>query len=365
MKILILSDANSVHTFKWVESLSKHNISLILFSLFTPNNDYKKKYRQLNVEIHSPNLRSRISNLKQPNLTKLYYLNGLKHLKKIIRNYKPDLIHAHYASSYGVLAFLSFFRPFIISVWGSDIYLFPKINFINKWILKKVIQSADKVCSTSNAMKKIIIEEYDRSDIHIIPFGVNINLFSPSLNSTKDFIVGTIKSIEDYNGIDCLLDSAAIIINKYKHYDIKFLIVGKGSLLDLMKGKARQLDIEKNVEFAGKISFDNIVKYHQKLSVFVAVSTRESFGVSILESLACGIPAITSNIGGLPEVNKNQHTGIIIDPNDPEKLADSIIKLYLNENYRNKLSKNARDWVVKNFNWEENVNQMINIYKQY
>ena len=53
MKILILSDANSIHTFKWVESLSKRNISLILFSLFTPNNDYKKKYRQLNVEIHS------------------------------------------------------------------------------------------------------------------------------------------------------------------------------------------------------------------------------------------------------------------------------------------------------------------------
>ena len=106
------------------------------------------------------------------------------------------------------------------------------------------------------------------------------------------------------------------------------------------------------------------MKYHQQLSVFIAVSTRESFGVSILEAAACEVPAITSNIGGLTEVNINQKTGIVIEPNKPKKLADSILKLYKNKDYRIKLGKNARKRVVQNFDWNQNIREMINIYKK-
>ena len=97
----------------------------------------------------------------------------------------------------------------------------------------------------------------------------------------------------------------------------------------------------------------------------MAVSKRESFGVSILEAASCEIPSITSNIGGLTEVNINNETGIVINPDDPEKLADSIIKLYEQKELRLKLGKNARKRVEKKFNWTNNVNEMIKLYKSY
>jgi len=362
LKILLLSDANSVHTLRWAESLKIKNFNLLLFSFFEPNPQSRKKYKELGINVISPNLRIKIKNLREPNLTKIKYLSSILLLRKSIKNFQPKFIHAHYASSYGILAFLSRFKPFILSVWGSDIYDFPYKNFINKFLIKRIINSANIICSTSNAMKKIIKDEYGRTDVKIIPFGIDFNFFKPNKILNKTFTVGTIKSIEQHNGIDCLLDAAKLIIHDYKK-DMKFLIVGDGSLKKDMQQKAIDLGLEEKVEFTGFIPHDDIKKYYFYLSIFIAVSKRESFGVSVLEAASCEIPAITSNIGGLIEVNSHNKTGIVINVDNPRELAESIIQLYNDKALRKKFGINARKRVIKKFNWEKNVNQMTHIYK--
>ena len=363
MKIIFLSDANSIHTLRWIESLTSNNFEIQLFSLFKPQKNLIEKYKKFNVNIISPDLRSKIKHLREPNLSKIKYLQAIPLLKKTIKDFEPDILHAHYASSYGILGYLSRFKPFILSVWGSDVYHFPYKNRFNKWIFKLIIKDCDKVCSTSIAMKKIIEEEYKRFDVEVISFGVDIDLFKPS-NNNQEFNVGTIKSIEDYNGIDCLIDAAKLVTVDYNK-NIYFYIVGDGSLKKDMQQKAKNLQIEDKIKFEGFVEHENVTKYYNNLSIFVAVSRRESFGVSILEAASCEIPSITSNIGGLTEVNINNETGIVINPDDPEKLADSIIKLYEQKELRLKLGKNARKRVEKKFNWTNNVNEMIKLYKSY
>ena len=82
LKILILSDANSIHTLKWVESIREHHANLMLFSLFKPKKDYLKRYIKLNVDVKTPDLKSKIRNIRNPNLSKLNYLIGIRQLKK-------------------------------------------------------------------------------------------------------------------------------------------------------------------------------------------------------------------------------------------------------------------------------------------
>ena len=364
MKILFLADANSIHTIKWVESLHKHKLNILVFSLFKPTDDVVQKYQNWGIPLISADLQSKIRNLRVPNISKLNYLTAFRLLKKTMNAFEPDIIHAHYASSYGVLGYLSKFKPFILSVWGSDVYDFPQKNQLNKWLLKKVIHSANTVCSTSEAMKAVIATQFDRFDVKVIPFGVDANVFAPASESLQQFTVGTIKSIEAHNGIDCLLDAANIIINEYHNTYIHFLIVGQGSLLGEMKQKTTDLGLDNYVKFAGYIPHEKIVEFHQKLSVFISVSTRESFGVAVLEAAACGVPAITSNVGGLPEVNQNNYTGYVIPPNDPEKLANSIFKLFKDKNLKDQMEENARDRVAKKFNWNKNVIQMVNVYQE-
>ena len=365
MKLLLLSDANSIHTQKWAFSLAKNGFNLRLFSLFKPNNQIAKLYNNLGIKIDSIDLKQKIWNLRNPNLSKLLYITTFPKLKKIVKEFSPDIIHAHYASSYGILSYLLNFKPTIISVWGSDIYDFPNRNFVNKWILKKVIKSADSICSTSDAMREIIRSDYNREDCYLTPFGVDIDKFVPSNTNQETFTVGTIKSIESYNGIDSIIDAAKILVNDMHMSNIQFLIVGKGTLLEFMKEKCRKYNLDKNIKFTGYILHEDIVKYFQKLSVFIAVSTRESFGVSILEAASCGIPAITSNVGGLPEVNEHLKTGYIIEANDSKTLSEKIIKLYNHESLRKKMGKHARKRVIDKFNWAQNFEYMLKIYSKF
>ena len=361
MKILLLSDANSIHTLRWVESLKRNNFNILLFSLFEPNAKRIKKYKELNIKVISPNLRSKIKNLREPNIGKIKYILSIPLLKKTIRNFQPNTIHAHYASSYGVLAFISRFKPFILSVWGSDIYDFPCRSRFNKFLIKMIIGSADIVCSTSIAMKEIIKKEFLRRDVELIPFGVDTNYFKPKEKKKNNFVIGTIKSIEKHNGISCLIDAAEIIICDYKK-DVNFMIVGDGSLKRKMIQKVVELGLNEKVSFPGFVQHDEIVDYFNKLSIFISVSERESFGVSVLEAASCEIPSITSNIGGLIEVNSHNKTGFTIGVNDPQALAKHILKLYEDEKLRLKFGKSARKRVLNNFDWEKNVRQMIKIY---
>lgn len=363
LKIILLSDCNSIHTQRWAISLSKKKVNITIFSFFEPYEDNKAIYKKFKINIVSPNLAKKINNLSYPSLSKIRYLQSIFLLKKTIKNLKPDIIHAHYASSYGFIALLSGFKPFVTSAWGSDIYLFPKRNFVNFFIMKKIINKSHKVFSTSNAMKNEIVENFKRDDIQVIPFGIDIDLFKPSKTKTEKFVVGTIKSIEKHNGIDCFLEAVEMIIHKHNK-NIEFIIVGKGTEQKLMEKKAFDLKIGNNVNFLGFVPHHKTIDYFNELSIFVAVSTRESFGVSVLEAAACEIPSITSNIGGLVEVNKNGETGLIINPNNPKELAEAIIKLYENNKLRKILGRQARERVIKYFNWENNVIHQLDIYRK-
>ena len=102
---MFLSDANSIHTFRWIESLTSNNIEIQLFSLFKPKKDLVEKYKKFNVKIISPDLRSNIKDLREPNLSKIKYLQAIPLLKKTINEFEPSIVHAHYASSYGILGY--------------------------------------------------------------------------------------------------------------------------------------------------------------------------------------------------------------------------------------------------------------------
>ncbi|MBC8344734.1 MAG: glycosyltransferase [Candidatus Marinimicrobia bacterium] len=364
MKILLLSDANSSHTMKWAFSLQNHGVNILLFSLFKPNQDVAQQYQDCGITIVDANLQDRINHLRRPNLSKLNYIKSLRLLTKTIDAYQPNLLHAHYASSYGVLGYLSKFKPWILSVWGSDIYDFPQKNRWNKWLLNKVLNNAETVCSTSQTMANEVSQYFDRSNLEVVPFGIDPDIFTPTKEKNQPFTVGTIKSIEKHNNMDCFLDAVKIVIYDYKLSNLQFLIVGEGSQLEKMKQKAKALNIDTIVTFSGFIPHKSIVEYYQKLSIFISVSTRESFGVSVLEAAACGIPAITSDVGGLPEVNQHNHTGWVMPPSNPRALADAIKKLYQDNQLRTQFGKNARQRVIQKFNWKTNVQKMINIYSK-
>ena len=201
MKILILADPAAPHTIKWVNSLSKQGIEIYLFGL----SYYDKELYNKNVKISSLNASLEIKNKPFGSYSKIIYLTALRSLKKIIKEFKPDIVHSHFASSFGLIGALSGFHPFIISVWGTDIYNFPERSFLHKRIIEYNLSKADKILSTSKAMA-LQTRKFTDKEIEITPFGIDVNKFKPgevdSIFSKDDFIIGTIKTLEKKYGIE-------------------------------------------------------------------------------------------------------------------------------------------------------------------
>lgn len=360
MKLLLLSNPNSVHTIKWAKSLAKNNIDIIIFGL---GNLVVKDYEGiLNIKVKTLN---ETITRDEGAFSKLKYLRALPSVKQIIKDFEPDVIHAHYATSYGLLGALSGFHPFVLSVWGSDVFSFPLKSPFHKILLKYNLKKADKILSTSHVMAKET-KRYTSKEIEVTPFGIDMRQFRPmeveSLFDKEDIVIGTIKTLEEKYGVEYLIKAFKIVDDRHPKLPLKLLIVGGGSLEDSLKSLTKELKLEGKTIFTGKVPFEDVPKYHNMLSVSVSVSHSESFGVAIIEASSCAKPVVVSNVGGLPEVVEDGVSGFVVPPRDPEKTAEAIEKLILDEDLRQGIGQNGRKRVERLYNWDDNVKQMMRIY---
>lgn len=363
MKILILADPSASHTVKWVNSLSESGIDILLFGL----SDYNADLYNPNIKIEIFKIPGHIKGKADGNLLKLYYLSSFPNLRKLARVFKPDIIHSHYASSYGLLGAMCGFHPFLISVWGNDVFDFPKKSWFHKRLFRYILAKSDQIFSTSHKMANEA-NLYTKKRIEVIPFGVDPNLFFPlkgkNCFNEGDIIIGTVKSLEINYGLEYLIKAFKVLYYKYPLLPIRLLIVGGGSLEKKLKEESNDL-IQRGVAvFTGHIPYNKISEFHNMIDIAVFPSISESFGVSIIEASACSKPVVISDVGGMPEVIENNITGIKVTPANVNQLVWAIERLILDENLRLKMGENGRELVKKNFCWSDNVDKMISYYQK-
>lgn len=366
MKVLILADPGNTHTIKWVNSLSNQGITINVFGLSNYNSsDYPRK----NIVINTIGFDdAKGSSYKMGLIKKLKYLLSLPKLLKIIKKFKPDIIHAHYATSYGLLGALSMFHPYIISVWGSDVYEFPKKSYLHKKILQFNLKKADLILSTSQIMAKQI-NLYTSKPISITPFGVDIEKFTPSnkkKSTDNQIIIGTVKALRPIYGIDYLIRAFKSIKQDLPNKKLKLKIIGggdeiyKNELIDL----SCELGIEADVDFIDRVPNNDIPKHLNSMDIFVALSNYESFGVAVIEASACEVPVVVSDAPGLKEVVDDKHTGLVVPAQNESAAARAIMELLCNKEVRRAYGRNGRNKVKAQYNWNDNVDQMIQLYKK-
>ena len=364
MKIMLLANANSIHTQRWAKGLGERNLKVFVFSFAETENDPFKDIE--NIELYAFGFSKEFTKNNESKISKLGYLKVLPTLRKKIKEFKPDILHAHYASSYGTLGALSSFHPFIISVWGSDIFDFPKKSLLHTKLIEFNFARADAVLSTSIAMAAET-KKYTKKNIQITPFGIDLNRFKPlkvhTLFEKDDIVIGIVKALEKTYGVEELIRAFAILQKKWNELHLRLLIVGEGTQEEYLKQLAVDLQISQQTKFTGKIAYDKIPQFHNMCTISVFPSMNESFGVSVIEASACEKPVIVSNVGGLPEVVENGVTGIVVPPSNTLELSKAIEKLILDKTLRIKMGKAGRDRVETMYNWENNVSEMIDIYK--
>jgi len=358
MKVLLLADAGSGHTEKWALGLASRGIKVGVFSFNRMRSNWILENASIEL-LFQPE--ESISGKKITE--KLRYFTYLQKLKRAIALFKPDILHAHYASSYGFIGALTGFKPYVVSVWGTDVYSFPKEALPKKWILQFVLRKATMICSTSKDMANEL-GAYTNKNVNLIPFGIDAARFNRlAENKNERIVFGTVKALETVYGIDRLIRAFHFFVNNVSS-DAVLEIYGSGSQDRALHQLVHSLNLDEKVDFKGFVSGDKLIQAYERLDIFMALSRSESFGVAILEASAMQLPVIAANVGGLKEVVSDQQTGFLVNADDIKQVVSKMQLLAEHKTLRLEMGQKGRELVLKHYDFNVNLESQLTLYNE-
>ena len=277
----------------------------------------------------------------------MFKKNAKKALENLIEKEDIDIIHGHYLFPAGAAAVEVGKEHGIktyVTAHGSDMFEVYKKQPLMRSTIKNVLKKADRVFAVSNALKHEIIATGVTgisNKTKICWNSVDIDKFSPKENNsfkienklTDKPIVLFVGNIIRRKNVESLLEA-----KKIANSDYYLVIVGDGPLFKKLNKKVEDENIRDVIFTGSRNDVENIIP---SCDVLVLPSFSESFGLVLIEALACGKPVIGSNVGGITEII-NENVGLLVNPNKVSSIASAIDKVINDEEYRIALSLNAR-----------------------
>ena len=268
-------------------------------------------------------------------------------------------------------------KPFVLTQHNTFIEydsIFNEIERVNDLTVgKQTLKEADKIIAVSNATKDYVLSLGAKPDkVTVLHNGVDLVKFRPiegkrqemrkKLGIAQDAVVAlTVRRLVYKNGIDTLIDSANIAIKKNPR--IVFVAVGKGPDSNSVKSKIEQLGIEKNFRLAGFVSDEDLPSYYNVADSFVLPSkSGEGLPLVALEAMACGLPVIATNVGGIKEVMIKDY-GKLVPPNEPQLLAKAVLEFASGADFSSRRDE-LRAVAEERFGWDANVERLVEIYEE-
>ena len=305
----------------------------------------------------------------------LYDLALTSKMLEVIDFEELDLMHVHYAIPHAVSAYLArqVLRrsnknlKFITTLHGADITLVGlEPSFMP--LVKFSIEESDGVTTVSRFLKEKTLTNYNiEKDIEVIYNFIDIEKFKPEQSDMfRKHIAPNGEKIlvhtSNFRIVKRVTDTIRVLEKVKKEVPAKLVLVGDGPDRSECERLARELDIHKDVVFLGKQ--DGLTEILNAADIFLMPSQSESFGLSALEAMACGVPVVSSSVGGLPELNIHNETGYIAEIGDIDRMAKYAVELLTNEKRYKSFSKNSRERAVNNFDKNLIVPKYVDYYEK-
>ncbi len=316
LRICFLADGQSIHTQRWCDYFSGqgHEIHLITF----------RKSEIKSATVHFIDVGG--INVSGGNWKTLL---SVPKIKKILQQIKPDILHAHYATSYGIAGVLCNFKPYIITTLGSDILLSPQNSIIIRTLLKFVFRKAVWITAMAEHMKTVIIAlGADASKVSVVPFGIDPIVFNANNRQLPDdkFVITSTRNFEDVYNIPHLLKAVSLIKDQIPN--VKLNLIGEGSQRKKIEQMVIDLNLSNCTTFYGKIPQPQIAALLNQSHLFISVSLSDGNNISLNEAMACGTLCITTDIPANTQWITDNENGFLVKINDVKSLAEKILLSY-------------------------------------
>lgn len=362
MKLLICGDAGSLHTWRWATLAAEAGAEVCVFSL---NGHVLREWEAYpHIKIYTGAIDPELMRA-DTSASKWRYLLSVKQVKKIIRTFKPDVLHAHYATSYGLIAMLSGFPHIAVSVWGSDVFDFPKRSKVHEFLLRRILSEAKRIQSTGQVMADEV-RKYTDTPVEVIPFGLDLTRYYPTEKDLGALAtaprIGTVKNLEKIYGTDVLIEAFALVRQQIPGASLH--LTGDGSLRGTCEKRVHELGLEHNVHFYGRVEPAQVPDHMRRLDIFCNLSRRESFGMSVLEASACGIPVVATRVDGVVETARHNVNALSVEKEDARAAADALLRLIRDPALYRQLREGGLQLVHDRFDREKIRGQIPYFYRK-
>ncbi|MCJ7694952.1 MAG: glycosyltransferase [Anaerolineaceae bacterium] len=300
-------------------------------------------------------------------LLPLFLLSAFFCLLRVTRMQRSDIIHAHWLLPNGlVAAWVARIRkiPFIVSLHGSDIFVANKNIFFRmtaRWIIKRA--GGLSACSQELYDRAVDLGAGDK--VKLIPWGADPEIFKPLPNNEvvrkklgwhkKALIICSLGRMVEKKGFNRLVTAFAGLYAENKL--LRLVIGGDGPVREDLSDQVRNLNLENAISLPGRIDWDMTREFLAAADIFVLPSIRDKKGnldglpTVLLEAMACGLPCIASDIGGVSLVIDSEVNGLMVEPDSILELRKALVSVISDPIRRRKLGDNARKDVVDRLNW--------------
>ena len=266
--------------------------------------------------------------------------------------------------------FFSLFRriPMVVTwqeVWDTYWYKYLGLfkGHLARFIERVVIRLSHNIIAHSLTTRQELVRcKVNESDIRMIPNGIDVETIDEIPASIQVYdVVFLGRLIRDKNA-DLLIKSISIVKSEFK--EVKCFIIGSGPEKEALVSLSEELDLKDNIIFKDGMAHQEVVSYLKSCKVFVLPSTREGFGIVVLEAMACGLPVVTVNhpMNAAAELIRDNENGFLCGLS-PEEIGEKITLLLRQEELRNRLSRAAFN-SVKEYTWDRIARENEAFYKE-
>jgi glycosyltransferase involved in cell wall biosynthesis len=276
-------------------------------------------------------------------------------------------VHAHFATHPAVAALIIHRLagiPYSFTAHGSDVH-------VERRMLEQKIRAAAFVVSISSYNKNLMIEECHspvRDKIHVIHCGVDPDFFSPREKrlESRPVQILCVASFEAVKGHEYLVSACRLLKKQGVYFKCHF--VGDGPIRDQVEAQIREAGLNDRIIIHGPLPRTEVIKLLEACDIFALPSVltkngkREGIPVVIMEAMACGVPVVSSQLSGIPELVDHDVSGILVTPRDIQGLANALQRLSADEGLRERMGVAGREKVLREFNLRSNAAQLGKLF---
>jgi len=269
------------------------------------------------------------------------------------------IMTSHYADTWPL-------RPAGIFKYAPNTIPVRLIHRIETCCEIEACRKAVRVAVFSEWQRQRIISEYKIPPVRVsaIPAVIPLGSFDCRRDEAEKNRILFCGRLVEQKGVDVLLRAMALMAGRGNIRGLQLDIIGDGIERARYERLAGRLGLAQTVRFHGHLPRPQLAPFFRKANVFVLPSRSESLGLALIEALACGVPAVASRAGAVPELFRDKEEAVLVPANDPRLLSDALSGLLADEGMQQALSRRGRAMVERHYEPAQNIEKLIEVYRE-